>query len=339
MASSVICFGEILLRLGTSDCELLLQTPKLNAYIGGAEANVAVSLARLGHKSKVVSVLPDSVLGRSAVGELRRHGVETDSIQLVSDSRMGLYFLTTGAGHRPSDVIYDRAESAFAVANPDRIDWGAELPGAQWLHISGITPAVSPSAAQSALRAVRRASQLGISVSFDCNYRAKLWERWKGDAKPVLRELASHAELIFGEERDMALILGVDTSSVAPEERFRAAGAAAFREFPKLRRLATTVRVQHNVDSHEFSGVLMTRNGIHSTRNYVLDRIVDRIGSGDAYAAGVLHGLLTGLDDQATVDFGVAAAVLKQSIPGDFNLADAAEVRSLLGDSGFSVRR
>ena len=339
MASTVTCYGEILLRLSGSSCELLLQSPTMNLFIGGAEANVAVSLAHFGHKTSVVSALPDNPLARAAVGELRRQGVKTDLVTLSAGGRVGLYFLSTGAGHRPSNVIYDRDNSTFALSPPPISDWSHALPGTDWLHVSGITPAVGPRAAESALHAVMRACEHSVSVSFDCNYRAKLWERWEGDAPRILRDMASHADLMFGEERDLALMLGLDLTNVAPRDRFIVAGEAAFKAFPRLRRLATTARIQHNVDHHELAARMLTRDRAYETRFYTLGRIVDRIGSGDAFAAGVLHGICTGLDDQSTLEFGLGAAVLKHSIPGDFNLVGVADVQSLLADVGFAVRR
>jgi 2-dehydro-3-deoxygluconokinase len=286
----------------------------------------------------MVSVLPDNSLGRAGLGELRRYGVGTEAIQ-VGPGRMGLYFLTVGAGHRPSEVLYDRADSAFALAAPDLIDWNSVLVGASWLHVSGVTPAVGPRAAEAALRALRMARACGLCVSFDCNYRAKLWERWQGDARKILSELIEQADLLFAEERDMALILGRDFGQIPAHDRFRAAGTEALSVFPRLQRIATTVRVQRSVDDHDLSGVLMSRTGLCTTRTYSIGRIIDRIGSGDAFAAGILHGMRTGLDEQGSLDFGVAAACLKHSIPGDFNLVSAAEVQNLLRDTGFTVRR
>src|ERR1700761_7761131 len=180
-AAGIACFGEILLRLCAPQSELLLQSRGFAADVGGAEANVAVALARWGHAASVVSVLPDNALGRAAAGELRRHGVTTDALQF-RPGRMGLYFLAVGAGHRPSEVLYDRENSAFALAPPELIDWGAVLTGMSWLHLSGITPAVGSQAAEAALRAVAAARSQGVAISFDCNYRSKLWERWKGEA-------------------------------------------------------------------------------------------------------------------------------------------------------------
>jgi 2-dehydro-3-deoxygluconokinase len=336
--SGFACFGELLLRLSAPGNELLLQTGSLTVHIGGAEANVAVSLARFGHAAHMASVVPDNPLGKACIGELRRHGVLTEAIH-TGPGRMGLYFLTIGAGHRPSEVLYDRADSAFALASPGLIDWREILSEVSWLHVSGITPAVSSGAAEAALRAVRMARELGRSVSFDCNYRSKLWERWRGDARTTLRDIVAEADLLFAEERDMALILGKDYQEGPAHERFEAASTEALARFSHLKWIATTVRTHRSVDHHELAAKLMTRNGLKTTRTYSIGRIVDRIGSGDAFAAGVLHGLETGLDGQATVDFGLAAACLKHSIPGDFNLIGVADVHNLLQDAGFTVKR
>jgi len=247
--------------------------------------------------------------------------------------------LTVGAGLRPSEVLYDREGSAFALAPPELIDWNAVLAEVSWLHLSGITPAVGPQAAEAALRAARAARSLGVAVSFDCNYRAKLWERWHGDARPILRELVDHADLLFAEQRDIALILGRSFDDVPAADQFRAAGTHALETFSRLKRIATTVRIQRSVDEHDLSAALLTREGLHTTRTYSIGRILDRIGSGDAFAAGILHGVRTQMDDQGCVEFGLAAACLKHSIPGDFNLVGIAEVQNLLRDVGFTVRR
>jgi 2-dehydro-3-deoxygluconokinase len=337
-AAGIACYGEILLRLAAPHSELLLQSRTLVGHIGGAEANVAVALAQWGHSASVVSVLPDNALGHAAAGELRRYGARTDAVQF-RPGRMGLYFLTVGAGHRPSEVLYDRESSAFALAPPELIDWNAVLSEVSWLHLSGITPAVGPQAAESALRAARAARALGVAVSFDCNYRAKLWERWRGDARSILHELVDQADLLFAEQRDIGLILGRSFDTIAAAEQFQAAGTLALETFSRLKRIAATVRVQRSVDDHDLSGVLLSREGLRTTRTYSIGRIIDRIGSGDAFAAGILHGVRTQMDDQDTVDFGLASACLKHSIPGDFNLVSIAEVQSLLRDTGFTVRR
>jgi 2-dehydro-3-deoxygluconokinase len=337
-AAGIACFGEILLRLAAPHSELLLQTRTLVGHIGGAEANVAVALSQWGHSATVISVLPDNALGHAAAGELRRYGVRTDALQF-RPGRMGLYFLTVGAGHRPSEVLYDRESSAFAMAPPELIDWNAALSEVSWLHLSGITPAVGPQAAEAALRAARAARALGISVSFDCNYRSKLWERWHGDARPILRELVDQADLLFAEQRDIGLILGRSFDGIPAAEQFQVAGNHALETFSRLKRIATTVRIQRSVDDHDLSAALLSRDGLRTTRTYSIGRIIDRIGSGDAFAAGILHGVRTQMDDQETLDFGLAAATLKHSIPGDFNLVSIAEVQNLLRDAGFTVRR
>jgi 2-dehydro-3-deoxygluconokinase len=337
-APGVVCFGEVLLRLTAPGNELLLQSHSFAAHVGGAETNVAVSLAQFGHPATVVSVLPDNPLGHAALGELRRHGVRTDWMHF-QPGRMGLYFLAVGAGLRPSEVLYDRADSAFALAPADLIDWQEPFSSAKWFHVSGITPAVSPTAAEAALRAVRAARKHGLSVSFDCNYRAKLWSRWQGDARRILRDIIDQADLLFAEQRDIALILDRDFGQTPADGRFQSAALTAFAEFPRLQRVATTIRAQRNVDDNDLSAVMMTRDTQRTTRQYSLGRIVDRIGSGDAFAAGLLHGISTGLDDQLSLEFGLAAACLKHSVSGDFNRLGVADVRSLLDESGFTVRR
>ena len=207
MSATVLCFGEILLRLSAPNKELLLQSARFDVHVGGAEANVAVSLSKFGHAAAMVSTLPESPLGRACAGELRRHGVQTDAIRF-RDGRMGLYFLTHGAGHRPAEVLYDRAGSAFAAASAADYDWNALLADCSWLHVSGITPAVSNAAGEAAARAMAAARQRGVKISFDCNFRARVWGARAKEAPAVLRELCEQADLIFGDERDFAFMLG-----------------------------------------------------------------------------------------------------------------------------------
>ena len=333
MTATVICFGELLLRLNAPDRELLLQSGQLRAYVGGAEANVAVSLAHLGHPTSMVSVVPDTTLGAACVAELRRHGVDTQHIRRAP-GRLGIYFMASGAGHRPSEIIYDRANSAFAVAGDDGIDWQRALAGASWLHISGITPALGARAAESTLNAARAARKQGALVSFDCNYRARLWQAWNSDPAKSLREIVTHVDLLFADVRTLALVLGCPLS-----EPFERAAALAFEAFPHLGRISTTVRVEHNVDRHDLSALLATRNATLATRSFALEAIVDRIGSGDAFASGLLHGFLSGMDEQNSLEFALAAACLKHSIPGDFNPVTVTQVNDLLAGRGFAVRR
>ena len=339
MTRRIVCFGELLLRLGAPGRERLLQTPGLDVHVGGAEANVAVSLAHFGHATAQVSVVPSGPLGAAAAGELRRHGVDTSGVRL-GPGRMGLYFLETGALHRPSEVIYDRASSAFAIADPADYDWSALLSGAEWLHLSGVSPALGQAAADATLAAARTARRLGVKLSFDGNFRPKLWAAWRGDAAGILRGIVAEADLLFADHRDIAVMLGQSFDQPTHEARVDAATGAAFAAFPHLQRMATTLRLQHSVDHHALSARMVTRGGgVYEAGPFALNDIVDRIGGGDAFAAGVLHGLLSGDDDARALAFGLGAACLKHSVPGDFNRVSAADVDAFLGEERLDVRR
>lgn len=327
-----VCFGEILIRLSPPGRELLLQTPQLTAHYGGAEANVAISLARFGHDARMVSVAPDNAVAHAALGELRRYGVDVSHVQ-TGAGRMGLYFMTAGAGQRPSDVLYDRAQSAFALAAPDAIDWKAALSDADWLHVSGVTPAVSASTAEAALRAVKAARAAGVKVSFDANFRAKLWEVRGDDPRPTLNALFAEADLMFANARDITLVTGDRCGS--DEE----AANVAFARYPNLQRIAATERRIVSAEHHELSGLMFTHTSATRTATNSITGIVDRIGGGDAFAAGLLHGIANRATDQAMLDFAVAAACLKHTIPGDFNLASESDVLFHLSASGSDVRR
>ena len=338
-SARVVCFGELLLRLGAPGHQLLLQTPALDVHCGGAEANVGVSLAHFGHDVAMVSVIADNPLGTAVTGELRKHGVDTSRVHR-SEGRMGLYFLTTGAGHRPSEVVYDRADSAFATARAAGYDWPALLQGAQWLHLSGVSPALGPQAAQATLDAARAACALGIKVSFDGNFRPKLWERWGGDAQAILRDLFDCAHIVFADYRDIGVVLGGEFPQADAQARVDAAAAMAFAAFPRLQYLACTQRTAHSVGHHSLGAMLLGRDGIRAVAPAEeLTDIIDRIGGGDAFAAGVLHGLIEGFDADATIRFGLAAGCLKHSIPGDFNPVGVADVLALVGEGKFDVRR
>lgn len=333
----VVCFGELLLRLSPSAGELLLQSPSLKVHVGGAESNVASSLAMLGSPSTVVSTLPDSELGRACCGELRRRGVDL-AIQ-YGPGRMGLYFLTPGAMHRPSDVLYDRAGSAFATAQPSSYNWPLLLAHARWLHLSGITLAVGDASAQSALTAARVASAAGVPVSFDCNIRERLWGARFEQAPALMREIAAHADVMFGNDRDIALMLGQAFGRDHPADRFAAAADVAFKTWPRLRRMAATTRIHYSVDHQEARGMCAYRDGLVTTGTYELKNIVDRIGSGDAFAAGFLHGLFSGASDSDALAFAMAAFCLKHSVAGDAAPFRAADLEAFIASQGFDVRR
>ncbi len=334
----IVCFGELLLRLSAPGRELLFQSPRLDVKFGGAEANVAASLAILGHATTMISALPDGAVGRAAAGELRRHGVDTSGIRFA-EGRMGLYFLSPGAMQRPSQVTYDRADSVFARSSASEYDWPQLMAGASWVHVSGINLALNAHTADAALAAVLAARAAGAAVSFDCNYRGRLWDVRAAEAPALLREIAAEADLLLGNERDIGLMLGTDFRETDGEQRFLAAAQLAFEAFPRLRWMATTERAVQDVTTHELRGHLATREHVLTTRPHRLTGIVDRIGSGDAFAAGILHGLLSGLHQPAALDFAVAAACLKHSIPGDVNLAREADMLAFLEQDGVDVQR
>lgn len=332
MAGHVVCFGELLLRLTAPGAERLLQSWSLDVCVGGAEANVAVSLAAFGHDVRFASVVVDNPLGAAALGELRRNGVHTDGV-ISAPGRMGLYFLEPGAVRRPARITYDRAGSAFASAPPGALDWASLLSGAALLHVSGVTPAIGPNGAEAALRAVKAAVAAGVPVSFDGNYRALLWEAWDGDGPAILKEILSCATYAFINERDIALILKAEFENRA------SAIAQAFAAFPRLQAIAATTRQQSSVDDQAIAGELVTRAGRWVSPVHELPGVIDRIGGGDAFAAGALHGLIGGREAQYTIDFAVAAGALKHSIPGDFNRVSIAEVEAAMAGGSLDVKR
>jgi 2-dehydro-3-deoxygluconokinase len=339
MTKAFTCFGELLIRLSTAGRDPLYTLPELTPYVGGAEANVAVGLARLGHATRMISVVPDNDLGQAAVGQLRYFGVDASRVRTAA-GRMGLYFLTTGGIHRPSDILYDRAGSAFATADFSAFDWAQLLDGSEWLHVSGVTAALGLNAFQGALKAMQVARTLGIKVSFDCNYRPKLWEAWGGDAPSLIPQLMAQADLIFGGYRDIELVFKTTFAGEAGSHaRSRAAADHAFSAFPDLKRLICTRREQVNVDHNRLAGLMYTRSETLETETYDIARIIDRIGGGDAFAAGVLHGILSGKTDQEALNYGIAGGCLKHAMPGDFALATVAELEAFLSGDGFDVKR
>jgi len=332
----VACFGELLLRLTAPGRELLLQRPHLDVHIGGAEANVAVGLASLGHRTRVISSVPDNALGAAAIGYLRRHGVDASSVA-IAPGRMGLYFLAQGAGLRASEIVYDREGSSFANARAGDFDWDRLLDGVDLLHLSGITPALGPHSAEAALAAAEAAVRLGISISFDGNYRAQLWERWDSRPRDTLTKLVSKAEILFGNHRDVGLLLGEGFSGDGPDRR-RHAAEAAFGAFPNLKLIASTARHIDDADRHRISARIDTPDSASQTEEVVVAGIIDRIGAGDAFATGVLHGLRSDRDLDWTVSSGLAVTALKHSLPGDASLFGPRDIDAFMSGE-LDVRR
>lgn len=336
MAGHIVCFGELLLRLTAPGRELLIQTGSLDVHVGGAEANVGIGLANLGHRVSMVSAVPYNPLGQAAIRFVRGQGVDTRNVQL-RDGRMGLYFLSVGAGLRASDIVYDRAGSSFATAPADAFDWRSILDGAAMLHLSGITPALGPATAAAAIAAATTAKEMGVPISFDGNYRARLWESWDSNPRAVLTELVSLADTMFGNHRDVSLLLG-QTFSGDGADRRREAAEAAFDAFPNLQRIASTARHVDDADRHRIAARVDTRERGYQTDEVVVAGIVDRIGGGDAFAAGILHGVLSGQDLEATVASGLALTCLKHSLPGDASLFGQRDIDAFL-EGGLDVRR
>ena len=334
--ASVACFGEILLRMTAPGRELMLQKPHLDVYVAGAEANVGVGLANLGHDVKMVTRLPANALGQAAYDAVRRHGVDVTGIARTP-GRMGLYFLTQGAGLRASEIFYDRQDSSFARAGPGDFDWDALLDGVDLLHLSGITPALGPRSAEAAVEAAEAAERRGVRISFDGNYRSQLWEAWDSDPKSILTRLVSKAEILFGNHRDISLLLGATFSSEG-EGRRREAAEAAFAHFPKLKMMASTARHVEDADRHLISARVDTPDGAVQTEDVLVAGIVDRIGAGDSFAAGILHGVRTGRDLDWIVQSGLALTCLKHSLPGDFSLFGPADIEAFMA-GGLDVRR
>ncbi len=330
---TIVCFGEILVRLSPPGGRLMAQSESLDLHFGGAETNVAVSLAHLGANARVASVLGDDALCRRVRAAIMSHGVDVSSV-VTREGRAGIYFLETAAALRPADVLYYRANSAFCEAPADAIDWGPALKGARWLHMSGISPALGQNTADATLRAARAAKDADVPISFDGNYRGKLWAAWRKDGgAPILRELFSYATLAFANEKDISLVLGKSFDDATH------AAAAAFAAFPNLQRIASTTRHFHDATRVELGAFMIGRDAVSRAGPHPLGAIVDRIGAGDSFAAGLLYSLSEGMNDQDAVSFALAACCLKHGIVGDWNLSSAADVRALLAGGAPDVKR
>lgn len=332
MSGRLLCFGEMLVRLTAPQGEMLLQTPQLSARIGGAEANVAICVSRLGGSSAMATVLPDNPLGRAARDELRRHGVDVANVKF-GPGRMGLYFLTPGAVTRAPEIVYDRTGSAFAATAVDAIDWWGALKDTDWLHVSGITPAVSARAGEVGLAALKAAHAAGAKVCFDGNYRSKLWEARSESGQTILKQMLDHATLAFIDERDIGLILGRDFADR------REAAQAAFAAFPNLRMIAATTRVTHGINDYSLGATLFTRSGSRECPAIALPGVVDRIGGGDAFAGGFLYAHMSGMPEAETLAFALHSAAAKHGQAGDASHASAADVRALMAGGARDIKR
>jgi len=332
-----LTFGEIMLRLKAPGLERFFQSPMLEATFGGGEANVAVSLANYGLDVAYLTVLPKNVLGDACIRELRRFGVDVSRIQR-GPGRMGIYFLEPGANQLPSKVVYDRDYSAIALAKPGDIDWNKAFDGVGWFHITGITPAISETLMQLSLESVKAARGKGITVSCDLNYRKNLWKYGK-TAPEVMAELAKYVDVAVANEEDCQKSLGikldVDIEAGALDaSKYEAMSAKVLAAYPNLRMIAITLRESVSADINGWAGCLNDRERFYVSRKYDIRDIVDRVGGGDAFAAGLMYGLNELKDKQDALEFAVAASCLKHSIIGDFNRVSLDDVNSLKVGAG-----
>jgi 2-dehydro-3-deoxygluconokinase len=336
----IVAFGELMLRLKSPAHERLFQSPLLEATFGGGEANVAVSLAILGMNAVFVSALSKDAVGEAALRALRAYGVDLSRVRRT-DERTGIYFLETGADQRASQVVYDRSGSAASAMKSGDFDWPAIMAGADWFHVTGITPALSRSAADAAVEAAAAARAAGAKVSVDLNYRKKLWN-YGAKAPEVMGSLAALADVLIANEEDLQLGLGIAPEGAGADptkgrvgaEPYRLMASSAKARFPNLKIVAVTLRESKSADRNGWSAVLHGESGFRSSRSYELEDIVDRVGGGDSFAAGLIYGLLEFGDEARALEFAVAASALKHSIPGDFNLATVNEIERLAAGEG-----
>lgn len=323
----IVCFGELMLRLSPPGAERFFQSPALRTWFGGSEANVAVGLAHLGTPASYVTRLPSNAVGDAALAALRAEGVDTRDI-LRGGPRMGIYYVESGADLRPMRVVYDRAGSAFSEIDADAIDWSAILRDADWLHLSGITPALGQGPARAALAAASVAGRVGVPVSLDLNYRPALWAG--RDPRPLVEPLAAACTLLIGNPGAFAAMLGVATPDRAGDELILAASRQVHERLG-CARIAVTRREVRSASRHGWSTSLFDgpSGEMYTSRRYDVN-VVDRVGGGDSFAAGLLHALREGRSAQAALAFATAASALKLTIPGDFNRVSAAEVDAVL---------
>ena len=345
--STVITFGEIMLRLSTPGYLRFGQARQFDATFGGGEANVAVSLANYGIDAKFITRLPDNDIAKSCIKDLRSYGVDTSDIVFGGD-RVGIYFLETGAVARPSKVVYDRANSSIATIQPGMIDWKKVFEGADWFHWTGITPALSQGAADVCLEAIKAANALGVTVSCDLNYRKNLWKDGK-KAGEIMPALVEGCDIILGNEEDADKVFGIRpegfdvtaTGGAIDQKRFQSVGEQLMKRFPRAKKVIITLRGSINANHNTWGGVLWDGKTLYQSPRYDITHIVDRVGGGDSFMGGLIYGLLTYTgDDQKALNFAVAASCLKHTIFGDYNQVTVAEVENLMkGDASGRVSR
>ncbi|MCR4436610.1 MAG: sugar kinase [Clostridiales bacterium] len=336
-----ITFGEIMLRLAPIGYERFVQSKEFGVVYGGGEANVAVSLANFGKEAYFVTKLPKHEIGQAAVNELRRFGVHTNYI-VRGGERIGIYFCEKGAAQRPSKVVYDRAHSSISEVGKEDFNWREIFEGAEWFHFTGITPALSDNCAQVCMDAAKAAKEAGVTVSVDLNYRKKLWSGEK--AGKVMGELIRYCDVVIANEEDAEKVFGIKaeetdiTGGQLSGEGYRKVAKELVDRF-KLKYAAITLRESYSASDNGWSAVLYDGSHYFTSKKYNV-HIVDRVGGGDSFAAGLIYGLSSGMDLQSTLEFAVAASCLKHTVEGDFNMASVEEVKTLMeGDGSGRVQR
>ena len=335
----IITFGEVMMRLSPPGALRFSQARNFEVQYGGGESNVAVSLANYGLETEIVTRLPSNNIGEACLQFLRQFNVGTQFIQR-GGSRLGIYFLETGAVMRGSQVIYDRADSAFATIEPGMVDWEQVFQDATWFHWTGITPAISEGAALACLEAVKAAHEMGVTVSCDLNYRAKLW-KWGKSPREVMGELVNYCDVVIGNEEDAEKVFGISapetdvTAGNISSEQYAYVCAELVKKFPRIKTIAITLRGSVSASHNTWSAVLQKDGQLFTAPVYEITHIVDRVGGGDSFMGGLIYGLLNyAKDPQKALDFAVAASALKHTIFGDFNLVSVAEVEKLMGGDG-----
>lgn len=332
----IVTFGELMLRLRPPGHQRFTQASALEASFGGGEANVAVGLAAFGHDARWVSAVPANPIGDWALGELRKRGVGVGEV-VRQGRRLGVYFVEVGASQRPSQVVYDRAGSAIAEVDRETFDWDRILDGAMWFHTTGITPALSATAAQATREALAAARRRGTFTSLDLNYRRKLWTPLA--ARELLTELMADVDLVIANEEDAEQVFGIKagktevTRGVLERALYLDVVGELFARFPRVSSVAITLRESHSASRNGWSALLADRTTHAFSRRYEID-VVDRVGAGDAFAAGLIHARLAGHDIGAAVELATAASALKHTIEGDFNCVSLAEVEALVAGDG-----
>ncbi|WP_370476591.1 sugar kinase [Tamlana flava] len=334
MAKKLVTFGEVMMRLSPPGYSKFSQATSFDLVYGGGEANVAISCGYLGMKASHVTRFPDNALGKAATQFLRMHWLSTDHV-VYGDNMMGKYFLEKGAVHRSSEVIYEREGSAFSLIQPDMVDWEEVLKGADWFHFTGITPAISEGAAMCCLEAVKTANKIGITVSGDINSRKNMWKYGK-TMQEVMTELTQHCDIVFSSNRGIYEMFGLGELGGG----FQTSAQELMDAFPRIAKVVGKTRTSISASHQQITGKMWNGSEYIKTETLDISHVIDRVGTGDAFASGLIYGLLHYEDDLHALNFATAACALKHTVPGDVNMVSLENVISLMeGDTSGKIKR